>query len=186
MKIFLILLLTFFVACSSENNRTSTETGPQQEATKIIISQAQSAQNDWSLKADKAEFYDMQNQVRLYSPILIYSKNGVQDNTLKAKEGWYDISKNLIVLQGDILISSLSEGFKINTSEVYYDTDKKEAWSITPVKMKRGKTTLSAKGFKATDNFNQIELLNQKTNLPKDMQDFKPAPLTLKEALNEN
>ena len=52
--------------------------------------------------------------------------------------------------------------------------------------MKRGKTTLNAKGFKATDNFNQIELFNQKTTLPKDMQDFKPAPLTLQEALNEN
>ena len=186
MKIFLILLLAFFVACSADKKEAKQETGPQQEATKIIISQAQSTQNNWSLKAAKAEFYDEQNQVRLYSPILIYSKNGVQDNTLKAKEGFFDISKNLIVLQGDVLISSLSEGFKINTSEVYYDTAKKEAWSITPVKMKRGKTTLKSKGFKATDNFNQIELLNQKTNLPKEMQDFKPATLTLQEALNED
>ena len=186
MKTLLILLLTFFVACSGNKNQISQETGPQQEATKIIISQAQSAQNDWSLKAAKAEFYDIQNQVRLYWPILIYNKNGVQDNTLKAKEGWFDISKNLIVMQGDVLISSLSEGFKINTAEVFYDTSKKEAWSITPIKMKRGKTTLNAKGFKATDNFNQIELFNQKTTLPKDMQDFKPAPLTLQEALNED
>ncbi len=185
MKIFLILLLTFFVACSKDNTQADTQSGPQQEATKIIISQAQSAQNDWNLKAAKAEFYDGQNQVRLYSPVLIYNTNGKQNNTLKAKEGWYDISKNLIVLQGNIIISSLSEGFKINTAEVFYDTDKKEAWSITPVKMKRGKTTLTAKGFKATDNFNQIELLNQKTTLPQNMKDFKPAPLTLKEALNE-
>lgn len=186
MKIFLILFLTFFVACSSGKEQNSVEAGPEQIATKIIISQAQNAQEDWSLKAAKAEFYDTQNQVRMFSPILIYSKNGTQDNTLKAKEGWFDISKNLIIMQGDIVISSLSEGFKINTSEVFYDTAKKEAWSITPVKMKRGKTTLNAQGFKATDNFNQIELLNQKTTLPKNMQDFKPAPLTLQEALNEN
>ena len=186
MKIFLTFLLTFFVACSQGKNQTPTETGPQQMATKIIISQTQNAQNDWSLKAAKAEFYDAQNQIRLYSPVLIYSKNGVQNNTLKAKEGWFDISKNLIVLKDDVVISSLLEGFKINTSEVFYDTEKKEAWSITPIKMKRGKTTLNAKGFKATDNFNQIELFNQKTNLPKNMQDFKPAPITLKEALNED
>ncbi|MBQ6223874.1 MAG: LPS export ABC transporter periplasmic protein LptC [Campylobacter sp.] len=186
MKIFLTLLFTFFVACSAENNNSSAEVGPQQQATKIIISQAQNAQNDWRLTAAKAEFFDAQNQVRLYLPVLIYSKNGVQEDTLKAKEGWFDISKNLIVMQGDVIVSSLSEGFKINTQEIYYDNTKKEAWAITPVKMKRGKTTLQAKGFKAINNFNEIELFNQKTILPKNMQDFKPAPLTLQEALNEN
>lgn len=186
MKIVLFLLLACFVACNSNKAQTPLETGPQQQATKVIISQNQSAQNDWSLSADKAEFFDVQNQVRLYDPVLIYSKEGTQDSTLKAKEGWYDISKNLIVLTGDVQISSLPQSIKINTKEVYYDTNKKESWSVTPIKMKRGKTTLNAKGFKANQDFSQIELFKQKTNLPKEMQDFQPAPLTLQEALNEN
>ena len=186
MKIVLFLLLACFVACNSNKAQAPLETGPNQQATKVIISQNQSAQNDWSLSADKAEFFDTQNQVRLYNPVLIYSKEGVQDNTLKAKEGWYDISKNLIVMTGNVQISSLSDGFKIKTEEVYYDTDKKEARSITPIKMKRGKTSLNAQGFKASQNFNEIELLNQKTTLPKNMQDFKPAAITLEEALSED
>lgn len=186
MKIFIILLFAFFAACNSEKAQTPQETGPQQEATKVIITQAQSAQNDWSLSAEKAQFYDRQNQVRLYNPVLIYSKDGAQDSILKAKEGWYDIPKNLIVMNGNVQISSLSEATKINTEELYYDTNKKESWSITPIKMKRGKTTLNAQGFKANQDFSQIELFKQKTTLPKEMQDFKPAPLTLQEALNEN
>lgn len=186
MKILITFLFAFLVACNSSKVQTPQETGPQQEATKVIISQAQSAQNDWSLSADKAQFYDAQNQVRLYNPVLVYSKESVQDSILKAKEGWYDISKNLIVMNGNVHISSLSEAIKINTEELYYDTNKKESWSVTPIKMKRGKTTLNAKGFKANQDFSQIELFKQKTTLPKKMQDFKPAPLTLQEALNEN
>lgn len=185
MKILLILLITFFVACKSGENQPQQENSPQQEATKVIISQAQSAQNDWSLSADKAEFYDAQNQIRLYSPLLIESQKGKQDSTVKAKEGWFDISKNLILMSGNVQISSLSQGLKIYTKEVYYDTSKKEAWSITPIKMKRGKTTLQAQGFKARDNFAQIELFNQKTTLPKEIQDFKPTPISLEEALSE-
>ena len=186
MKIFIILLFVFSVACNSNKAQIPQEIGPQQEATKVIISQAQSAQNDWSLSADKAQFYDGQNQVRLYNPVLIYSKEGNQDSTVKAKEGWYDISKNLIVLTGDVQISSLSEALKIYTRELYYDTDKKESWSMTPIKIKRGKTTLNAEGFKANQDFSQIELFKQKTTLPQNMQDFKPAPLTLQEALSED
>lgn len=185
MKIFLIILLALFVACDNAKTQENRESGPQQEATKVIISQAQNAQNDWRLTADKAEFFDTQNQVRLYSPVLIASKNGVQDSTLKAKEGWFDINKNLIVLQGNVQISSLSEGLKIKTSEVYYDTEKKEAHSVKPIKMTRGKTRLDAKGFKANQDFSEIEIFNQTTTLPKNMQDFKPATLTLEEALNE-
>lgn len=185
MKIFLILLLAFFAACNGDKGQVSQEKGPQQEANKVIISQAQNAQNDWRLTADKAEFFDVQNQVRLYGTVLISSKNGVQDSTLKAKEGWFDISKNLIVLQGNVQITSLEQGLKIKTAKVYYDTEKKEAWSVSPIKMTRGKATLAAKGFKANQDFSQIELFNQKTNLPKTMQDFKPAALTLEEALSE-
>lgn len=185
MRIFILILLTLFVACNTNKTPTSLENGPQQEATKVIISQAQNAQDDWSLNADRAQFYDAQNQVRLYNPVLIYNKEGVQDNTLKAKEGWFDINKNLIVMQGDVQISSLSQGIKIRTSEVFYDTQKKEAWAITPIKMTRGKTLLEAQGFKASNAFSQIELFKQKTTLPKEMQDFKPASLTLEEALNE-
>lgn len=186
MKILLIFLLTFFVACNSDKAQTPSEIGPQQQATKVIISQNQSAQNDWTLSADKAEFYDAQNQVRLYNPVLVYSKEGSQDSTIKAKEGWYDISKNLIIMSENVQISSLAQAIKINTKEIFYDTDKKESWSITPIKMKRGKTSLTAQGFRANQDFSQIELFKQKTTLPQNMQDFKPAPLTLQEALSEN
>ena len=51
--------------------------------------------------------------------------------------------------------------------------------------MTRGKTRLEAKGFKASQDFSEIEIFNQTTTLPKNMQDFKPATLTLEEALNE-
>lgn len=186
MKILLTFLLTFFVACSANKSPAGQESGPQQEATKVIISQAKSAQNDWSLSADKAEFYDDKNQVRLYNPVLISSQNGKQASTIKAKEGWFDINKNLILMQGNVQIASLLEGLKINTKEVYYDTQRKEAWSVLPIKMTRGKTVLEAQGFKANNNFSQIELFKQKTTLPKAMQDFKPTPLTLQEALSEN
>lgn len=187
MRIFLIFLLTFFVACTNTDKTQNTQDNqPRQLATKVIISQAQNALNDWRLTADKAEFYDGQNQVRLYNPILIESQEGKQNNTLKAKEGLFDINKNLILLQDKVQITSLSQGIKINTSKVYYDTATKEAWSNVPVKIQRGKTTLEAQGFKAEQNFSQIEFFKQKTNLPQNMQDLKTSPLTLQEALDEN
>ncbi len=174
-KILILLLLPFLAACGQSSDGKLHD-GPTQQAQGVIISESQKGDSRWLLKANQAFFYDDPQSVRLENPVLDFTEKDKSVSTLTAKEGFFDIKKNLITMSGDVKGNSPTQDTQIETQKAYYDTKKRDINVYSPVKITRGGVVLNGQGLKTNSDFSKIEIIKQKTQLPKDKEGFGKMP----------
>ena len=178
---YLLLTLLLLCACGGKKESLPQEQGPSQQAYGVIISESQMGKSEWLLTTKLAKFYDAQQLVDLSSPHLIFNKNGMEDSTIKADDGRYDMQENLITMLGGVKGSSEKQDVTIKTNKIYYDIKRKVIWTDNDVTVTRGGVTVKGKGIKADSALSEIEIIKQETQLPKELQELKSAVRTYDE-----
>lgn len=172
---YLLFTLALLCACGGKNKSPDAPKGPSQQAYGVIISQSEMGASEWLLNTKQAEFFDEEQYVELVQPHLVFNKQGQEDSTVKADEGTYDMLKNLITLKGNVVGVSVKEGATIKAKQAYYDVARKTIWADSDVNVTRGGVTVSGKGFKASSDLSEIEIIKQETRLPAELGELKSA-----------
>jgi Uncharacterized protein conserved in bacteria len=173
--LYLLPLTVFLCACGGSKDSQTAHSGPSQQAYGVMISQVQSGQNQWILSTKKASFYDDSKTADLLKPYLTFNTKGQENSSVKADEGTYDMEGNLITMKGNVIGASDKEDATIKTQKAYYDIVRKVIWTDSDVTVKRGGITVKGKGIKANSDLSEIEIIKQKTQLPKELKELRKA-----------
>lgn len=174
-KFLFILCFALCAGACSQKAPYEQKDAPAQRAYGIVLSESSAGQSLWQLKVKEADFFDNGQYLTLKSPVLILNEDSQNTSTVTSQQGRYDVEKHLITLSKKVVGTSGKENAKIETEEIFYDTQTKKIWSDSPVKLTRGKITVKGAGLRAQDDLSQVEILRQKTSLPADIQDIKQA-----------
>lgn len=171
------LTLICLLACAAcaKQDAPQQDSAPAQRGYNITLSESTAGQTAWRLEVKEADFFDGEQYLTLKNPSLILNENGQTNSTVTSLKGRYDVANHLITLSKKVTGVSQKENAKIETEEIFYDTQTKEIWSDSPVRLTRGKITVNGAGLRANGDLSQIEIIKQKTALPADIKDIKQA-----------
>lgn len=166
--LFVLFLLLLISACSKEKTGDGGNI-PAQRAEGVIMRETASGNTSWQLKASSADFYDNQD-VKMESPIIIFNQEK-QTAVLKSKHGTF--KEEIITFWGSVVLRVKEEKLKLTTEKLFYNTATKVAWTDVPFTLKRNGITVKGKALKTSNGFSDIEIFQQTTDLPKDLQGLK-------------
>ena len=170
MKTFLpfIILLVLLSACKKTAANTD-DILPPQRAESVVMRESSGGITVWQLKAKTADFYDNKD-VSMENPQITFDNDKKSEASLIAKKG--TLKGDIITFTGSVVVRSKAEKLKLNTEKLFYNTKNKIAWTDVPFVLKRNGITVKGKAMKASDNFSNIEIFNQVTDLPASLKEF--------------
>ncbi len=164
----LIILLVLLSACK-KNSANTEDVLPAQKAESVIMRETSGGVTTWQLKAKTADFYDNQD-VSMENPQIFFDKDQKTEASLTAKKG--TLKGDIITFTDSVTVRSKSENLKLTTQKLFYNTTTKIAWTSVPFVLKRNGITVKGKAMKASDNFSNIEIFKQVTDLPASLKEF--------------
>lgn len=171
MKKFLILIFLPFLISACQNNTSSAgQVIPAQRAEDVVMRETSSGTTAWQLKANSAEFYD-NRYITMVNPKIIFNSGQKNEATLIAKNASF--KENIITFWGSVTVNVKEDNSKLTTEKLFYNTDTKTAWTNVPFTLKRGGVTVKGKALKADNGFANIEIFNQVTDLPPNLDGLK-------------
>ncbi len=164
----LALLLT---ACSGKT-KTPLQEEDAQIATNVSIFSSKENQKQWVLNAKSVNFENMQNAT-LKDPYLILKEDGVDSATVTGEVGTFDYAKQLVTIEGNALLESLTENARISAPRFFYNVEKDRIWSDARTVITRGTArSVAINGVETDSKLNRIIIKKHATQLPKDRQEL--------------
>ena len=164
-----VLLLT---ACGGSPSPTA-EDNDGQVATQVSIFSSKENQKQWVLQADSVNFENMQN-AELKNPLLLLKQNGVDSARVSGKRGTFDYAKQLVSIEGDAVLESLTEQIRITASAFFYDITQDRIWSDTRTVITRGTAkSIATNGVETNSKLTKITLKKHTTHLPTSVEELK-------------
>lgn len=171
MKKLLYLIPILLLTCACGNNEADDGVNmPAQRAEGVIMRETSLGITSWQLKASSADFYDNQD-VTMENPVITFNQGQKGEAVLKSKHGTF--KEGVITFWGSVNLIVKDEKLKLNTDKLFYNTSTKIAWTNVPFTLKRNGITVKGKALKASNGFSDIEIFQQTTDLPKDLQGLK-------------
>ncbi|MBP5429706.1 MAG: LPS export ABC transporter periplasmic protein LptC [Elusimicrobiaceae bacterium] len=178
MKYFAVLLVSILAlaACSGSPSATS-EDEDSQVATHVSIFSSKENQKQWVLQAVSVNFENMQNAT-LKEPRLVLKQDGKDSATVSGELGTFDYEKQLVSIEGNATLTSLTEKAVITASEFFYDIAKDKIWSSTKTTITRGTARSVAKnGIETDSKLTKIIIKKHATRLPENRSELQRSSL---------
>ena len=178
MKQFWCVLLTalFLVSCG-EKKTPVVEEDDAQVATRVSIFSSKDNQKQWVLQAHSVNFENMQNAT-LKEPQLLLKQDGKDSATVSGDIGLFDYTKQLVTIEGNAVLESLTEKAKITAPRFFYDVQKDKIWSDARTVITRGTArSVAINGVETDSKLNKIIIKKHATQLPQSTQELKRSHL---------
>ena len=135
--------------------------GPTMESTNVLELFSDSAQLKVQLKAPLEQVFE--NGDRLYPKgmaVTFYARDKSVVNTLTARYGKLEQTKNLFTMRGDVRVANVPEQQKLFTEELFYDRSKQLIYtdSVMFVRVETLTERLTGYGLKANQNFSSYRI----------------------------
>ncbi len=167
MRIYLTCFIALLVVCACGTHSTPpVEDADGQLATNVSIFSSKENQKQWTLHADSVNFENQQS-AQLKNPQLLLKQNGVDSATVSGQRGTFDYAKQLVSLDRNAVLKSLTEQVHITAPEIFYDIAQDKIWSDTRTVITRGSAKSIAKnGIETNAKLTKIVLKKHATRLP--------------------
>lgn len=167
---FSILLLTLLTACSNKPATPSEDDA--QLATNVSIFSSKENQKQWVLQAMSVNFENMQSAT-LNSPRLLLKQDGKDSATVKGDIGTFDYSQQLVTIDGNAVLESLTEKVRITAPRFFYNVATDRIWSDAKTIITRGKArSVAINGVETDSKLTRIVIKKHATQLPASMQEL--------------
>ena len=174
-QIWVFLLGMCCVAACSNTPASPVEEADGQLASNVSIFSSKENQKQWTLHADSVNFENNQ-YAQLKNPYLLLKQDGQDSATVSGQQGTFDYAKQLVSIDGNAVLDSLTEKVHITAPEFFYNISDDKIWSVTRTVITRGSAKSVAKnGIETNSKLTKIVLKKHNTRLP-----ANPAELTRK------
>ena len=168
----LLLASLLLISCSDKKN-AALEEDDAQVATHVSIFSSKDNQKQWMLQSHSVNFENMQNAT-LKDPHLLLKQNGQDSATVSGDMGLFDYAKQLVTIEGNAVLESLTEKAKITAPRFFYDVSKDKIWSDARTVITRGTArSVAIHGVETDSKLNKIIIKKHATQLPQSMQELK-------------
>lgn len=175
-KGFWCVITLFLISCGGHDAEMDANEEHAQLATNVSIFASKENQKEWVLLADTVNFADLQ-RATLHNPSLLLKQEGKDSARVSGKTGTFDYTQRLVGIEGNARVESFTERLTITAPSFFYDVNTDRVWSNGKTIVKRGSSSITAKGGIVTDSkFNKIEFKNQTTQLPTSTKELKRNP----------
>lgn len=158
----LLLLTTFFIACSKKAvERTNQTAKPEQTIEEFSVVDANGGKPHWSLTASSAQILETQKIVLLNSPKIKFFEEGKYVSTLVSAKGKINMDNYDFFADGDCVLTT-AKGERLDTRNLRYDSVSKKILTNEKVKLVRPGEVIYGDGLEATPNLEVIKIANQK------------------------
>ncbi len=174
MKQYWCLLLASLLLLSCSDKKTSAvEEDDAQVATHVSIFSSKDNQKQWMLQSQSVNFENMQNAT-LKEPRLLLKQNGQDSATVSGDMGLFDYTKQLVTIEGDAILESLTEKVKITAPRFFYDVAQDKIWSDARTVIARGTArSVAIHGVETDSKLNKIIIKKHATQLPQSIDELK-------------
>ncbi len=122
----------------------------------------------WSLTAETAKAKPGNTAATFKKPVLnLYDKNGKLNAIITADEGKADGIKGTGELSGHVMADAKEEGFRLSTSQLFYNSQTGRIWSDKRTEIRRDNAITVGQSFTSNLDFSEIEIKNQETRMIK-------------------
>ncbi len=164
-------LALLFTACGGKSKAPLQEEDAQ-IATNVSIFSSKENQKQWVLHAHSVNFENMQSAT-LKNPHLVLKEDGVDSAVVSGEVGTFDYAKQLVTIEGNALLESLTEKARISASRFFYNVEKDRIWSDARTVITRGTArSVAINGIETDSKLNRIIIKKHATQLPKDRQEL--------------
>lgn len=174
MKKYLVLLLMVgsLAACSSQTTSAPQDEADTQLATNVSIFSSKENQKEWVLHADSVNFENMQSAT-LKNPQLLLKQDGQDSARVSGELGTFDYAKQLVSIEGNAVLESLTEKARITAARFFYDIAQDKIWSDSRTVITRGSArSVAINGVETNSQLTKIVIKKHATQLPKDRKEL--------------
>ncbi|MBP5404067.1 MAG: LPS export ABC transporter periplasmic protein LptC [Elusimicrobiaceae bacterium] len=175
MKKLLVFLLGIFclAACNSGNTPSVQDEGDMQLATNVSIFSSKENQKEWVLHADSVNFENMQSAA-LKNPQLFLKQDGEDSARVSGEMGTFDYAKQLVTIEGNAVLESLTEKARITAPRFFYDITQDKIWSDARTVITRGTArSVAINGVETNSKLTKIVIKKHATQLPKNRKELQ-------------
>lgn len=148
-----------------------------QLATNVSIFSSKENQKEWTLHADAVNFEQTQHAV-LSNPQLLLKQHGADSARVHGQRGTFDYGQQLVTLEDDAVLESLTEKTRITAPRFFYDIAHDKIWSDARTVITRGTAKSIAKNGVETDSkLTKITLKKHTTRLPQNVGELRKGSL---------
>ena len=167
-----LVCLSCLYACGSKTS-SSVQEDDTQVATNVSIFSSKENQKKWVLHADSVNFENMQNAT-LKNPQLLLKQDGQDSATVTGHTGTFDYSNQLVTIEGNAVLNSLTEKARITANRLFYDIKKDRIWSDSRTVITRGTArSVAINGVETDSKLNKIIIKKHATQLPQNRSELQ-------------
>ena len=172
-----LLICLLLTACSGGPKTPAPETSDGQVATNVSIFSSKENQKQWVLQAESVNF-ENGKYAELKDPTLLLKQDGTDSARVSGERGTFDYEKQLVGIEGDAVLESVTEKIRITSSSFFYDITQDKIWSDTRTVITRGTAKSIAKnGVETNSKLTKIVLKKHTTHLPDSVRELQRKPL---------
>lgn len=174
-RIVLCVLIACLAACSRPASPLADEDA--QLATHVSIFSSKENQKQWVLQAQSVNFENNQ-RATLKEPRLLLKQNGKDSATVSGTLGTFDYTTQLVSIEGNAVLESLSEKVRITAPRFFYNVQNDRIWSNAKTIITRGTArSVAINGVQTDSKLTKIVIKKHATQLPKTKQELTGAKL---------
>lgn len=160
-------------ACGSPAEPSAQDEGDAQLATNVSIFSSKENQKEWVLQAASVNFENTQSAT-LKAPQLLLKQDGQDSARVSGELGTFDYAKQLVSIEGDPVLESLSEKARITAPRFYYDIAQDKIWSDARTVITRGTArSVAINGVETNSKLTKITIKKHATQLPQNRQELQ-------------
>jgi LPS export ABC transporter protein LptC len=159
---FFFLYAVFFWVTGCQEKSSSLDsppvdqTAPTQKLKKFSIVQTDNGQKRWEMEADEAEIYDQKKQSVAFGIRVKFFENNVETSDLSAKRGTMNSDSGDMEVEGNVVVNSLVEKTKIETTKLKYVDKEHKIFSDEFVRETRPDVIITGYGLEADPSLKQV------------------------------
>jgi len=156
----LIVMLITTTGCRKSSAAAPAE--PKQIMEDFTMTQTESSKTVWQLSAPKASL-TLEGDADLERPEILFYKDGKHTSTANATKATVRGGQRNVVLQGDVVITSLQEKTTLRTDRLDYSAAKQMFRTESEVFIERPGAKLKGRGLEADAALENITIFHQRT-----------------------
>lgn len=158
-----VLLLAALAACSGKAQGVA---APGVSLVKdFSIAESDAVSSHWHLDAESAVLLEKEGLMRFIAPRLKFYDGDSVSSEITSKFGLTRTRGKAAELTGDVVVNSLKDGMRLETTKLYYSSARGKIWTDEPVTIYKDRTIIKGRGFTANPDMSEIEIEHQETRM---------------------